>query len=175
MSNDLDIMLDLETMGTSSNAAIISIGACKFDQWGVADKFQVFIDLDSAVLKGGKVDQETVNWWAKQSEEARLSIDNAEKVEIEEALFQFTQFCGEKYTGKVWGNGADFDNVILASAYRNCGLSLPWRAFNNRCLRTVRALFPSVPKLKFDGIEHDALADAVNQAEHLITILGAIR
>lgn len=49
-----DVMLDLETMGTDANAAIIAIGAVEFDiQNGeIGERFYAVIDLESAVAGG---------------------------------------------------------------------------------------------------------------------------
>jgi len=65
-----NIMLDLETMGNGNNAAIIAIGAVKFDQ-DITDRFYKTIDLDSSVDVGLEIDPSTVLWWMKQGDDAR--------------------------------------------------------------------------------------------------------
>ena len=69
----------------------------------------------------------------------------------------------------IWGNGAAFDNVVLASAFRATGMQVPWAFWNDRCYRTVKSLFSNV-KLKRSGTHHNALDDAVTQAKHLLEI-----
>ena len=72
-----DIMIDLETLATSSDAAILTIGAVKFDpldynvEFDDSDKFYVKVDLDSCNDINLTVSEDTINWWATQSEEAR--------------------------------------------------------------------------------------------------------
>ena len=53
-----DVMLDLETMGNGPHAAIIAIGAVKFDTQAqeIGEKFYTVIDLESAVAHGGVMD-----------------------------------------------------------------------------------------------------------------------
>ena len=56
-------MIDLETMSTSANAAIVAIGACTFDRdFGVDDKFYVSVDLETCIKKGFGIDGSTIMW-----------------------------------------------------------------------------------------------------------------
>ena len=84
------IMLDLETMGNSSNAAITAIGAVKFDiANGITDSFYLKVDLESAVALGGKMDPSTVIWWLGQNDAAdlrRVLRTSESDVEIERAI-----------------------------------------------------------------------------------------
>lgn len=82
----------------------------------------------------------------------------------------FLDSCCDKDSRLLWGNGSDFDNVILASAYRSCNLEVPWKFWNNRCYRTVKALRPDI-KIHRSGTYHNALDDAVSQAEHLMRMI----
>jgi inhibitor of KinA sporulation pathway (predicted exonuclease) len=70
----------------------------------------------------------------------------------------------------VWGNGADFDNPILAAAYRATGISQGWKPYNGRCYRTIKNLAPQV-RLVRTGTHHNALDDARAQAQHLLDIV----
>ena len=68
----------------------------------------------------------------------------------------------------VWGNGASFDNVLLATAYKRLGMETPWPFWKDRCFRTMK----NVCKVdhSFEGTAHNALDDARSQAQHLIKI-----
>ncbi len=162
------IMLDLETMGTNSNAAIIAIGAVRFDK-KVTDKFYEVVTLQSCVDAGLEMDASTVMWWMDQSKEARDQFKR-DGIKLKFALFQFAAWAGEG--AEVWGNGASFDNAILANAYSKCGLEQPWAFYNDRCYRTVKSMNKDI-KLKRVGTYHNAVDDAESQALHLIEILSA--
>jgi exodeoxyribonuclease VIII len=69
----------------------------------------------------------------------------------------------------VWGNGATFDNVILANAYDACRIRRPWKYYADMCFRTVRNQYPHV-QVKRQGTHHNALDDALTQAHHLQAI-----
>lgn len=173
----VDVMLDLETMGTGPQAAIIAIGAVKFDisAQEIGERFYRVVDLESAVACGGVMDASTVLWWLKQSDAARAAFDRSGD-HIAVALQQFAGWMEDRsnVVVRVWGNGAAFDNVILASAYRRIGLTQPWPTRNDRCYRTVKALYPEV-KIQRVGVHHNALDDAESQARHLIAMLGTRR
>lgn len=168
-------MADIETYGTSANAAIVSIGAVAFDlaNRAIGETFYQVIDLDSAIEAGGVVDPSTVVWWSKQSQEAQDAL-KVDAKPIKEVLEAFSEYCGKlagRKSLKMWGNGSDFDNVIIASAYQRLGILPPWEYFNNRCYRTIKSLYPQI-KLVRKGTHHNALADAESQAAHLIELLN---
>lgn len=171
----LDVMLDLETMSTDKDAAIVAIGAVEFDLEAgeIGEKFYVVVDLESAVQMDGVMDVSTVRWWMRQSDDAR-SIFDMEGELITIALEMFSRwmfFRGDKESVRVWGNGLAFDNVILARAYRRNRIDIPWSGKNNRCYRTVIKLYPHVPMSRV-GVHHNAVSDAESQARHLIAIMS---
>lgn len=164
----MHVMLDLETMGNKPNAPIIAIGACRFNEEGVADDtFYQTVSLASAVEAGAEMDADTVIWWMQQSADARSEIVVADG-DAWEVLCNFTQWLKSDDLDGLWGNGASFDNVILAQTYRRFGQPLPWPFWLDRCYRTVKNFSPV--KMVREGTHHNALDDAVSQAKHLIEI-----
>jgi len=171
----IDVMVDLETMGTGPAAAIITIGAVEFDPAAgtLGETFYVVVNLESSVQGGGVIDPSTVMWWLGQSEDARTAV-RAEGTHINVALMRFAAWLGQRAPRDellLWGNGAGFDNVVLETAYRNSQLLCPWNFWSNRCYRTIKAMHPSVKAVRA-GTHHNALDDAVTQAQHLIAIMG---
>ena len=166
----MNVMLDLETMSTAPDAAIVAIGAVCFDSERLNDYFYRTIDLDSAIKAGGRVDGPTVLWWLRQSEGARTSLTVGQE-DIKDALGQLTDWLPQDLEG-LWGNGSDFDNVILRSAYERCGWSSPWAFRQNRCYRTLKSLFPDIALEQPNN--HNALADAKAQALHAVKLLGRL-
>ena len=124
------IMLDLETMGTGPNAAIVAIGAVEFDlnELTTGRTFYTAIDLVSAVESGGTIDASTVLWWLKQDETARAELTDGEKMNHQAALWRFASYLKTIVDAKyIWGNGSDFDNVILSNAYKRAAMPPQWR------------------------------------------------
>lgn len=163
-------MLDLETMGANPNAPIVGIGAVFFDRTGpnLQDKFYSTITLESSMAMGGVIDPQAVIWWMRQNFEARQQIINATNLLVP-VLLEFAAWV-KRPNVVVWGNGADFDNVILKQAYFNARLELPWGRYASRCYRTLKNLAPQI-KIERTGTHHNALDDAISQAAHAATIM----
>jgi exodeoxyribonuclease VIII len=114
----------------------------------------------------GQVDGGTIVWWLQQSNEARLALCVG-NVKLREALLTFTDWYGGDKDVPVWGNGAAFDNVIVRQAYERLYLHAPWSHRADRCFRTLKNLFPGVEPPEQSGTHHNALDDAMWQAEYM--------
>lgn len=186
-----EIMLDIETMGSSSNAPIISIGAVFFDPntGALGSTFYREITLLSSAHYG-EIDAGTVIWWMKQSDEARSVFKGNDKMTLKPALDEFSQWIsvamskvtveeGKTATPTIWGNGATFDNVITKNAYTATKLKAPWKHWNDRDVRTIVAMGRQIlninPKddMVREGTFHNALDDAIFQAKYVSAIWQA--
>ncbi|HHY1949106.1 TPA: 3'-5' exoribonuclease domain-containing protein [Escherichia coli] len=173
------LMIDLETMGTNTNAPIVVIGAVFFDpQTGeIGPVFYIVISLTDAMNTGAVPDGGTIEWWLKQSSEARAAI-LTDQVKLKDALSRFREFISEHSDEKfvqVWGNGATFDNAILRRSYERQGIPCPWRYCNDRDVRTIVELgktigFDARTAIPFEGVPHNALDDARHQAKYVSAI-----
>jgi len=173
-----DVMIDLETLATSPNATILTIGAVKFDPFGDdinepnCEKFYVRVDLDSCDRIGLVTNDDTIAWWANQSKEAQdeaFSEDN--RVDIVEAFNQLYKFCwGAK---RVWSHGAAFDIVICEHVFNKLQKAVPWKFWEVRCTRTLFdiGINPNRPPV----LKHHALEDAWNQAVGVQNVYKKLR
>ena len=170
------LMIDLETMGTNTNAPIVVIGAVFFDpQTGeIGPVFYIVVSLTDAMNTGAVPDGGTIEWWLKQSSEARAAI-LTDQVKLRDALSRFREFINEYSDEKfvqVWGNGATFDNAILRTSYERLDIPCPWRYCNDRDVRTIVELgktidFDARTVIPFEGVRHNALDDARHQAKYV--------
>jgi hypothetical protein len=176
------ISIDIETMSTAPNAAIASIGACRFDLPGagigdwIGDTFHVHVSLANCQRHGLAIDASTVLWWIGREEDAKEALfcgqhDAAPLVTALEALTHFIDSTeiNSNEPPTIWANGASFDLPILANAYRAVGLPLPWNYWDERDLRTLKSLAPEF-RIEHAGIAHHALDDAVKQARMIQAI-----
>lgn len=170
-----DVMVDLETLGTTADSVILSIGAVKFDlATGELDDagFYASVSIDSNTDKGRRIDESTLIWWMQQSEQAR-AVFFEPKISLSDALIDLSEWFGDADKTRVWSNGADFDLPMLAHAYRQHDWTPPWQFYNSRCFRTYRSL-PAAAKFGKLNNNHNALADAVNQAKRACEIYAAM-
>jgi len=186
-----DVMIDLETLGTTPGSVIVAIGAVAFDRnkvGGVAI-FDVRIDPADAQRRGLTIDANTVMWWLAQSDDARSALKalgGPPILSLDDALVglgEFVKGCGPDVC--VWGNGADFDLTLLGAAYHTVGRATPWSHRKHRCLRTLKDVLP--PEATAAAIAdtdaacsawfkpHVALLDARWQARLAVEIYARLR
>lgn len=176
-----NVMVDLETTGLLAGSCIVSIGAVYFDEdtGKTGPTFYQVVNLESCQKAGLTSNDETMQWWAKQSDEARAALDKAmseTSMPLDVALAAFNVYLGmfEDTDVKVWGNGANFDNAILEFAFDAVNFQPGWRFYNNRCLRTLRDFAPHIGVNRV-GTHHNALDDAMSQAMQALEIFKVVR
>ncbi|AUV44245.1 exonuclease [Citrobacter freundii complex sp. CFNIH9] len=176
------LMVDMETMGNSPDAPIVSIGAVFFDPstGNTGAEFYQVVSLESSMSFGMKPDASTIQWWLKQSSEARSAILVDEAMGLLETLELLADFIAENaangsHTVQLWGNGCSFDNVILRRAYALTDTPFAVPFWNDRDVRTMVELGKSVginPRfdIPFEGDMHNALSDARHQVKYVSAI-----
>ena len=169
------VSLDLETLDTCGRATILAIaGVAVTEQDGEFTlshpHFYRVCNIESQDKR--TMSQSTVNWWERQSEEARRVFDEAKTARHPaHALLEFRDWIGNLPGDvQVWGNGSVFDIGILADAMWEWGITEPWDFRNIRDLRTLADIarrygFSTV--LPDVGTHHNALDDALYQANYL--------
>lgn len=171
-------MVDLETLGTTPGSVILSIGAVEFSRAGLGSEFYTVLNTEDCMDHYLAQEEGTKKWWGEQSHEARQVLRDAADVKtsvpLKLGLTKFSEFLGkQKRQIAVWGNGADFDNALLAVAYKMADIPMPWEFWNNRCYRTLKNLVPG-PKLTRTGVYHNALDDAKSQAQHMVELMRGL-
>jgi len=153
------VMIDIETLGTEPGAAIIAIGAVRFDRSGPGEEFYKSVSIKSCQEHGLEIDAGTLEWWLGQDDAAREQLAGGDA--LPEVLWQLDEFVDG--ADEVWACSPSFDCKLLASAFDAVGLTEPWMYYELRDYRTVREL-PIAGEMDQDGADHDALADAKLQA-----------
>lgn len=185
------VVVDIETMSLASNAAILSIGAVLVGAPGIESRPRTFYtDVDPAwyertpLGRTFDVSLDTALWWMRQSDAARSALTDLygtagvapELPVVLDAFREYLDACsgGDLSSVVLWGNGAAFDNVIIANAYKTCGVPAPWNFRNDACYRTFKRMHRDVPLDPMgEGEKHHALRDAVHQANHMMKIAAA--
>lgn len=184
-TNEIHIMLALETMGNGHNAAIMSAGIIAFKLTAGAEpdiigELEAVVDLDSAVRHGGVIDSRKALWWMQPAQEPARADYLGKKnltLSLGAALNEISHFI-RNYSAVeplplIWGDGNEYnDTIVLRTAYQNAGVALPWKYRQERCFRTVHdVLAPDVIPPKFEGIRHTAKAEALLRARWLHRML----
>lgn len=179
----MDIMLDLETFGNTSTAAINQIGAVAFDRYTgeIIGGYKVNVDAQTCIDHGMTMDVSTINWWLKQSDAARQSITTGDKQHIKTALRDLNAFVQAKLNVKgddkavLWCH-ATFDEPILSNAYKAVNIRPFWTYRNVRDLRTIVDLADyTIPKEENTGVVHDALDDCLFQIKYTVECVNRLK
>lgn len=163
----VNITFDLETLGNTSNAPIVQIGAVKFtDNGHILDKFVEYIKIESLQRYGFKVDYSTLQWWFEQDDKAIKSVmcpNNG--IDLRLALRNFHDWIGKPSEYVYWSH-ATFDPPILNNNFIQVGLTnpIPFRA--HRDIRTLVHFSGKVETVR-EGIHHHAGDDAEFQAKYI--------
>lgn len=192
--NNCELMVDIETMGTTVGCPVITIGAVLFDPYandsGEELARRVFlrrIDLSDSVNLSTGINGETLRWWFEQSNEAIKALVGNDAVTAEQAFKDLELYCNERgrfanekfFSGisdfpkccRFWAKDPDFDMRLMQHYYDHPQISakIPWKFHECRSVRTVQDLaWPEGglerPDFQVPGIAHDASWDAITQA-----------
>lgn len=170
------VMIDTETLATTPDAVIMSLGAVRFDlETGEIDEANAFyasISIQSNLDIGRRISQDTLNWWLKQDPQAQ-AVFHEKKMSLGDALVDFETWMNGK-EHKMWSNGADFDLPLVSSAYEALGMKAPWKFWDQKCFRTFKELPGAGVVRKPAATAHHALIDAVDQARMAIEINAVV-
>ena len=131
MSKAPSILFDFETVDVRPTAIVLDLAAVVFDE-SVVDNFQDLINspkrmfrvkFDVRTQKGRTADQSTLEWWAKQSDDAReVFTPSPIDVSLVEGIEAFKKFCKDSgidpKNSLAYVRGQSFDFPILANILR---------------------------------------------------------
>lgn len=162
----MDLMLDLETLGTRPGCVILTIGAVKFDPYSLKEPgpgIYMRVDADEQIAAGREVQEDTLKWWMDQVEDVREeALGEADRVSVEYMYTELNRICVG--VQNIWAQGPVFDIAILENIYRQYGWPTPWQFWQIRDSRTLFGVHGD-PRVKGREGHHNALADCVYQAQ----------
>jgi hypothetical protein len=161
----MDVMLDLETLGTRPDCVILTLGAVKFNPYKIEDPgpgIYLRIDVDEQTARGREVQEDTLNWWLNQSNDVREeALGESDRVSVETMYKDLNRFLVG--VNNIWAQGPVFDIAILENIYRQYGWPVPWQFWQIRDSRTLFGVHGD-PRVKGKVGLHNALEDCVSQA-----------
>ncbi len=168
-------MVDIETLSSKPDAAVIAIGLCLFDETGVLDTHQILIDPR---LAPGHRDSDTLDWWNRQDPDVFRKMMSGERTPWD-ACDEMYDVCRHDWQSRtIWANAPTFDISILRHLFNTYGIDFPFHFSKEMDYRSVKAL------AKAQGIDfnapleersaHDAESDAIAQAKALLIMLDGL-
>ena len=180
------VMLDLEFLDTAESAALMQIAIVPMNtetltyEKDLSKCFFLHVDPDDCVQYGMTIGIDTLKWWIKQD---LTVLQKAFNIDGKEVKNQPLEVSLAKVTGFILNIGCpdltvyqrgDKDAAILSFAYRKAfKKDPPWAWYNVADIRGITKAV-GIDKPNNDK-KHDALADALTQAEHLMLSLAKMR
>jgi hypothetical protein len=169
-------MVDLETLSTRFDAAVVSIGVAIFNDDQVIDTVGWALDPKSV---HGHVDPGTVMWWMKQDEAAR-EFSFTGKYQSATVGFELKTLLAKHDVKEVWSKDPHFDHVILQAWWERVGqaehFNLGEFPYHYRAPRSYRTLEAEAIRMGFETkdweqynfVAHNPVDDAASQARAVI-------
>lgn len=174
----IDVMTDIETLGTSSDSTIFQISAVTFDiiTGEIKSSFNKIANIE--LNEKMNVDGSTIKWWLNTNKDLLQELLNSGTGSSTELLVDFHKWLsGEKRQSdefNLWGNGILFDNKMIQHQLESIGLNYPIKYKNDRDVRTIVDLASQKlgiterelkEKFVTGEVEHDAFNDVRYQVK----------
>lgn len=186
----LDVMLDMETLGTTAGSIILSVAMRTFTLDGSAPKedfdFHHHISVLDSLWHHLQSDERTEEWWRQQGEGVRVKAMEGQKtaVGLESVMrllhAQLKQW-NEKYDLFIWGRGVGgFDLPLLDSVMKRvmgeAGYKTPWNYWAAMDVRSI-VNFCKQCGLEMEKMEtpHDAREDVMKQIKEVQTCWNYVK
>ena len=171
-----NVMLDIETLGTSCNSAIIQIALIRFSDSGeMGDMLSIKVDYNEQLQMGAEQSKETLEWWKQTNLKLFESLTTGDDIlSVRDALYKVTAFITKQ--DRIWSHSY-FDASILSNLYRLANIQVPWVYKKIRDIRTLTDI-ANIDLGKFDWKEektHDSLDDCKFQIKYCSTALQLIK
>jgi hypothetical protein len=157
-------MIDLETLHTTPQATVLTVGGVKFNPFDSSEPHSEFyfkLDIDS---QNRDVSDDTIAWWGRQDPKVQEeAFSSANRVSMETFLDSLPKWMVG--VDVLWGHGYGFDVTIMEDMLRQCSKPIPWQFWQVRDSRTLFALAKVDPRKAMQTDLHNALADAYFQAK----------
>jgi hypothetical protein len=173
-----DLSIDIETLGVTQDAVIIQIGVVEFntDTMSIGDGLVFYPDLEEQYKARRSVDIDALKWWTKTNPALLGDILNSKTINHSEVRARLidVMILARSY----WFKHPAFDLTILDSMYSlNTSLCDSGHGAYRKITKDVHTLTSSlkVKPPEFVGVRHDALADAIHQAQWVIKCFAKIQ
>lgn len=175
-------MVDLETLGTESNATIFQIAAMGFDikTGEIGSEFNKIADISTNESYDMQVSGSTLKWWLSNTEKretlGRL-MDQGEgsSTELLTNFRKWLQGLGAIGDVYLWGNGINFDNRLLLE---QMGDDYPINFRRERDVRTIvdlacERLKTTEKQLRTQLYDNSPAHDAFNDVRNQVKLVTA--
>lgn len=118
----MHVMLDIETLATTPDAVVMSVGVVKFDPHNGKPYSKTLWrpDIDEQTARDRHISDSTLEWWSKQPAHIQEDAFSDEgRIPVVEFMKELNRYCVGME--KIWCQGPQFDMLILENLYIQWG------------------------------------------------------
>lgn len=181
------VMIDIETMASSTDAAVLSIGLCEFDPASgtITERAQEYRCTFEAMEKlGRRFAPDTMEWWLKQGKAAQTRLLEAPRFSDARALVAATNEFLYNTAARagdlaLWAKDPTFDIMIMRSLCSDLDMTWHGKFYREYSVRTMLMIaqangWDDILAMSAD-VEHGALSDAIHQAEQVMAVMQRMK
>jgi hypothetical protein len=173
MQANMFIIIDTETLATSPNAVVLSIGAIAFSLESGVEPIKFYSKINLREQDCRTIDPDVVTCWMRRAQEDEHATDVFEGLRepVGSALQRLSTYMSAYLApdGEVWGDGLGC--IAVKTLYEEFGMAAPWRNGQLRCVRTLRNLVMQLDievNVTHDVSSYPALDDAEWNARFIL-------
>lgn len=183
----MELMIDIETLGTQASAPILAIGMIKFNENMIVAEKEILLNVFEQLDVCRKPEEDTVTWWKNLIEDNQCSKKELLRIydwarpgrETAQTAHTIIAAFLEDVSGDFWCKGVGFDFVILKDYFRSFNLTDPFSRNNlyrrHSDIRQYAKFYKEflgkkAPVPIRSGVAHTPLADCMNQIRQLLEI-----
>lgn len=171
---ETELMLDIETLSSQPNAAVIAIGLVAFNQEEILNECEILIDPQ---FTPGHRNPDTLDWWHDQDSRVFRKMMSGGEYPWD-ACDQFVDFCNQYKKAPMWANPPTFGISIMRHLFKVYDKEFPIHFTRERDFRTIKKMAERVGVDYSEAYEerdaHDAVDDAKVQARALQLIRNGL-
>lgn len=159
-------MIDIETLDTTPQSVILSVGAVRFNPFSNAEPTHKTLwrpAVEEQLTDGRSVSNSTLEWWSKQDSAIReRTFTDEGRITVHDFFKQLNKYLVG--ADKIWCHGPQFDMVIIEDLYSQYKHHKGWAYWQVMDSRTIFNMMPVDPRKQIQQDLHSADDDAYWQA-----------
>lgn len=165
------MMVDLETLGLTSDAIVISAAAIVFNSTEIVAGYYEEFNWNQADTT---IDPATIQFWMKQVSEGKpIPMGTSDPAQLPIAL---NRLYKDHACETIWAQGTDFDIPMIKFRFNQLSMDVPWKYNAVRDCRTMFKVFEAIAdNAKVENLNrHDAFNDATFQVKKLQHVINEL-
>lgn len=174
----MDLCVDLETGGTSSSSAVLAVALQAFEPLDIEAPWPEPFVCAIEPVENDKYQRtwsgSTIQWWSTKPQ-ALETLGELNVLSLKAMANTFVDYVINHKVEAIWANSPSFDVAILRHLFDQLSIRFPFVYWQERDVRTLKALLPVKLQPVFQGLPHHPLHDVQHEVRIVQTFLANCR